>query len=122
MCSRGDSGRGPDNREPWYGVVFEIKDDVESAKTLIKTSLTGDGFSESSFSFDQQYKEWTIANASKPSSYSSLSEGQVKFSATVYEQKHYDAANDKNFCTLSGQGKIQGVTTFAIGVNLPEYK
>ena len=122
MCERGDAGRGSDNREPWYGAIYEIGKDVESTRVLIKSSLTADGFSGGQFNLDSQYKEWTITDISKKNTYASLSDGQINFSATVYEQKHFDAASDKSFCTLSGQGKKEGVTTLAIGIRLPSYK
>ena len=121
-CDRGDNGRGSDNHAPWYGAVFEIRGEVEQTKSLIKQSLADAGYNNGSFSLDDPHHEWIIKDTSRPNPHTVLRSSQVDIELRVYAQKHFDTGRDASFCTLSGDGKLPDVTTFALGVRLPSFR
>src|SRR6266498_949095 len=121
MCSNGDSGRGVDNKTPYYGSTFKlIKSKTEAIQTiekaaketgynLVHASPTNRGFLDSVA--DNYINDWSFDETSKTSPYNNLGRGNIKLSVVVC------GGGDQNDCD---QSRIPtGQSTVGIGVRLP---
>lgn len=123
-CSSGNSGRGADNRTPYYGATFMVAKDKEAAAQLANKVAADNGYSLTHASSanrgfltsvaDQYINDWYFDQSSKDSSYGDLGAGKVKLSVVVYGE------GEKNDCDQSIIPA--GHSTIGIGVRLPEYK
>lgn len=92
-CETGDSGRGLDNKEPWYDATFELKSNKEDALKLIEQVAKDNGYTLTQATpenreplgavADQYLGAWQFDITSKQSPYSDLEPGQIHLAMSV---------------------------------------
>lgn len=125
LCESGSSGKGPDNKEPWYGAYYTVqkprsetevlvrKASQQSQFTLTQASTANRGFVE----VDNAYIHfWYFAD--KDSSYTDLTPGKAKLSFALYNDTEHAP---KNVCGQSVTVDDRH-TLVQVNLRLPSYK
>lgn len=120
-CNIGDNGLGPDNRSPWYSVIYEIPDNQDSAVGLVKRAASASGFSlvEEYPNINREDNRFLSDSSSKKSGYFGLQSGKQKLSVTVLGSKEYDP--NASFCSVKSSSD-KSKTTITLQLTLPDYK
>ena len=124
QCGSGDTGRGPDNQNPYYAATYGLEADESEAIAImyeatksagynpVHASPTNRGFLDAVA--DIYIDKWYFDDTSKASPYSDLHAGNIRLSVVVYGEGSEDT------CT---QGTIPaGHSTIGVSVSLPDYK
>ena len=123
-CTRGDSGRGPDNENPWYEVYYSVPIKEADAVSLTYRVTSQEGYRLTHASIDnrgpvgvadQFIDKWYFDDTTKLSPYKDLKEGSIKFFATV------NADGSDTVC--SRKLKMDAANSvIGISIYLPDYK
>jgi hypothetical protein len=124
QCSRGDTGRGWDNKSPWYKAVFEVPGNREEATELVRQAAEEDGYSltETMGPGNPEDNKFYADKTSKRSSFSDLETGNLDFRVEIYGSSSHTDGKDP-FCTVTKRDNPPlDRTTVDITLNLPAYK
>lgn len=120
LCSTGDSGKGPDNENPWISALYEVSGNQEEATKLVRDASSDAGYSlqdgpNPSNPEDNKF----YSDSSKISTYTELKDGTVDLKVELYGSKSY--SGDAVFCTVK-DGKTEGKTIVNVTLALPDRK
>ncbi len=122
LCSTEDSGRGLDNRRPWYHALYKVAGNKDIASQILLDAAKQSGFTLKSIAppnpEDNVFYE---DRASVQSSHQRLKPGNVEFLTEIYGSKIF--SGDSQLCTVkNATGGQTSETLIDITVNLPEYR
>lgn len=118
VCSTGDSGRGSDNRTPWYAVYFKSSMTKPQAQDAIFTAAKNDGFNNLSqaVSGTKGYLgDVVYIDENKASSNPELKSGSVDLAMALTNSGPLHPCGDE----ISGDGNH---TIISVEVRLPNFK
>jgi hypothetical protein len=125
LCSREDSGRGMDNKAPWYYALFEVSADREQAtKTALEAMKENgfDNFKGSAATATPDVVNTYSDEASKKNTHTELKDGNVGLTVEALLNTTY-SSSDNRFCgTQQTDNAPAGKTIIRITLGLPEYK
>jgi len=132
MCSSEDSGKGIDNREPWYLAYYLLPKSRDKTAALVNSTATENGFKLSHASkenrnfrgapSDEFIDNWYFDNSTKTAPYKDLKSGNTQLSFGLNNDGVHKISG-----TSCGKSEVvinsdQNNTMITISVRLPEYK
>lgn len=120
LCSSGDSGKGPDNENPWTSALYEVSGNREEAIKLVHDASSEAGYALQDGPYPSNPEDNKFySDKSKASSYKELKDGTIDLKVEVYGNKSY--SGDAVFCTVK-DGKAEGKTVVNVTLALPDRK
>ncbi|HET9412034.1 MAG TPA: hypothetical protein VFO38_04245 [Candidatus Saccharimonadales bacterium] len=125
LCESGSSGKGPDNKEPWYGAYYTVQKPQNETEVLVRKASQQSQFTLTQASTakrglvevdDAYIQYWYFAD--KDSSYTDLTPGKAKLSFALYNDTEHAP---KNVCGQSVTVDDQH-TLVQVNLLLPSYK
>ena len=123
QCTRGDSGRGPDNSAPNYMALYEVPGKTDAAIALVQNAAkeSGFNFTEGPYPPNPGSSKYYSDKTSKQSPYTDLEPGNIILIMSADENTKYSG---DQYCTIlkKKSGSDQNKTTVDLTVNLPSFK
>ncbi len=116
-CIQADTGRGSDNLNPWYNVVFETDLSKEKAFERVTNLAKEEGYSIAYTRSPNEYIDNYSDETTKNSPYSDLQSGEIQLGVNFY--------SGGNNLGCSGGVAVKydaNHTAIVLNVSLPEFK
>jgi hypothetical protein len=125
LCSREDTGRGIDNKAPWYYVLFEVSADREQATNTALSAMKENGFDNfkgrAATATPDTINTYSD-ESSKKNTHAELKDRNVGLTVEALLNTTY-SSSDNRFCgTQQTDNAPAGKTIIRITLGLPEYK
>lgn len=110
-CSTGDSGRGPDNQNPWYNAVFETGQSKDQAIAQVTELAKSHGFNLAQDTSPYDYITRLSGSIDQKGEFTDLQDGHKQLKFSIYSggenlscsgtELHYGPGNAAIVMTLS---------------------
>jgi hypothetical protein len=126
VCATGDTGRGPDNRNPWYQAYYSIPKNEDDTIVVVSSIAAQEGYKVKRATVgnegpitgvdDRFIDKWYFDDTSKRSPYAALKDGYIELVVTV------NADGTDKAC---GAGRLRidsSTSVIGLRIQLPDYK
>ncbi|HSX01289.1 MAG TPA: hypothetical protein VLF67_03525 [Candidatus Saccharimonas sp.] len=123
-CDMGDTGRGTDNKSPWYYAVYEVPGGMQEATSSVRSAAKQAGYNlkDGPEPVNPEDNKYYSDSASKQSPYSQLKDGKVDLSVDVYGSKTHNGEQGYLCGVTKNADPPKDKTTIRFTISLPEYR